>query len=260
MALNGLLEKSGFVKKACLLGNALQDLLYPARCMSCGVDVDIQGNLCPGCWKETAFLSRPFCDCCGYPFEFPVDDGALCGACIASAPPFSHARSIMKYDEGARKIILRLKHADRLESVPALARWLANAGAEVVESADFILPVPLHRRRLFRRRYNQSALLGKALERLSGKLMLPQALTRVRATPPQQGLKRHQRHENMRGAFAVDPRYAGRIKDRTLLLIDDVFTTGATVEACARVLLRAGAKKVNVLTLARVVLPDTGVI
>lgn len=166
----------------------------------------------------------------------------------------------MKYGEGARKIILALKHGDRLESIPALARWLATAGAELVVEADFIVPVPLHRFRLFSRRYNQSALLGKALERISGKSMLPQALKRVRATPPQQGLKRRERHENMRGAFAVNPGYSAKIKDCSLLLIDDVFTTGATVEACSKALLKAGAKRVDVLTLARVALPDTGII
>jgi ComF family protein len=256
MTLNSPGEKSVVVKIAARAGAMLGDLLFPPRCLSCGVEVDIQGNLCPDCWKDITFLSQPFCDCCGYPFDFPVDDGILCAACIGDPPPYAKARAIMRYDEGARKIILRLKHGDRLESIKPLARWLMGAGAELLAEVDYILPVPLHRRRLFQRRYNQSALLGKALEKISGKPMLAQALLRIKATSPQQGLKRQQRHENMRGAFAMGPGDVARLKGRSVLLVDDVYTTGATVEACAKVLLKAGVKKVAVLTLARVVLPD----
>lgn len=260
MTLNAGRGKSGIREKSRAVGRVLLDLLFPPRCLACGGAVDAQGNLCAACWRETAFLSRPYCDCCGLPFEFPVEEGALCGSCIADRPPYGRARALMKYGDGARKIILALKHADHLESVPVLARWMAAAGADLLDEADVIIPVPLHRWRLFRRRYNQSALLARVLGRMAGKSVRTLVLKRIRATAPQQGLKRRQRHENVRAAFRVSDAAAAQIAGLKLLLIDDVFTTGATLEACTKELLRAGAARVDVLTIARVVLPDSDII
>lgn len=260
MTLNAEWGKREIAAKSRAVGRALLNLLFPPRCLACGVAVDAQGNLCAACWKETAFLSRPYCDCCGLPFEFPVEDTALCGACIGDRPPYTRARALMKYGDGSRKIILALKHADHLESVPVLARWMATAGADLLEGADMIIPVPLHRWRLFRRRYNQSALLALSLGRMMGKPVKTLVLKRIRATPPQQGLKRRQRQENVRAAFQVSDAAARHIAGLKLLLVDDVFTTGATLEACTKELLKAGAASVDVLTIARVVLPDSDII
>jgi ComF family protein len=161
----------------------------------------------------------------------------------------------MRYDEGARPLILRFKHADRTEAAPAFARWMARSGAALLEDCDLIAPVPLHRWRLLRRRYNQAALLALELSRLADRPAVPDLLERRRNTPSQGRMSRSQRALNVRGAFAVAPRHRERVRGARVLLVDDVLTTGATLEACARALKRAGAARVEVLTLARVVRP-----
>ncbi|OFX10696.1 MAG: amidophosphoribosyltransferase [Alphaproteobacteria bacterium RIFOXYD12_FULL_60_8] len=228
------------------------DALLPPQCLGCGELVDAPGALCPTCWEGIRFISQPCCARCGLPFELPdTEEGApsLCAGCIAEPPDFDQARSVLLYDDASRGLILKFKHADRTEGAPAYARWLARAGAEMLAECDVIAPVPLHRWRLFLRRYNQAALLARHLGRLSGKPVAPDLLTRCRATPTQGGLDRRGRLGNVKGAFA-SPRPA-RVEGKTVLLIDDVFTTGATVGECAKALRRAGAERVFVLTLAR---------
>jgi ComF family protein len=175
-----------------------------------------------------------------------------CALCIARPPPFARARAALLYDDGCRGLILSFKHGDRTDLAPVFARWLARAGAELLGDADLLVPVPLHRWRLFHRRYNQSALLARLLARTSGVPMLPDLLIRHRATPSQGGLGRRGRVRNVAGAFALHSRLARRADGRRVLLIDDVHTTGATLGECARLLRRAGAARVDVLTLARV--------
>ena len=161
----------------------------------------------------------------------------------------------MRYDDGARALLLGFKHSDRTDRAPALARWMARAGAELLEQADVIVPVPLHRWRLLQRRFNQSALLAHELGRLAGKPVAAHLLRRKRNTPSQGALTRAQREDNVTGAFRLRTGQAARVAGRRVLLIDDVLTTGATVTACARVLLRAGAAAVDVLTVAHVIRP-----
>ncbi len=168
---------------------------------------------------------------------------------------FARARAVLVYDDASRDLILGFKHADRTEAAPAFGRWLARAGGELVETADLIVPVPLHWTRFVTRRYNQAALLGRALARETTLPLVPDLLIRRRRTPSQGGLDFAGRARNVRGAFRLNPRLAGGVRGRRVLLVDDVYTTGATVSACARVLLRGGAAQVDVLTLARVVRP-----
>jgi ComF family protein len=163
---------------------------------------------------------------------------------------------VLVYDDSSRRLVLGFKHADRLEPVPAFGRWLARAGAELIEAADLIAPVPLHRWRLFRRRYNQAGLLAQALGRVADCPVAPDLLVRRRSTPSQGGLGRAGRRRNVAGAFALRPGREARVRGRRILLIDDVHTTGATLGECARVLRRAGAASVDALTLARVTLAD----
>ncbi len=158
----------------------------------------------------------------------------------------------MLYDEASKRIVLSFKHADRTHPAPALAGWMQRAGTEFWASADFIAPVPLHRWRLFRRRYNQAALLAQQVGALTQKTVLFDVLLRKRATPIQGHLGRKERQDNVKGAFILTPHYRERIQDKTIVLIDDVLTTGATVNECSRVLIKAGVKQVNVLVLARV--------
>lgn len=235
----------------------LLDAVLPPRCLNCGALVGEPATLCAACWSKIAFLGGPACACCGLPFEHELGSGALCAACAGQPPAFARARAVFRYDEGSRGLLLAFKHADRTDAVPAFALWLQRAGEELLEDAELIAPVPLHRWRLLRRRYNQSALLANALALRAGRRAAPDLLLRRRATPPQGRLSAAARRRNLAGALALNPRWAERVAGRRVLLIDDVLTTGATVEEAAKVLCRAGAAAVDVLTLARVILASS---
>lgn len=232
------------------------NMLLPPRCLSCGDTVAQTGALCAACWPDLQYITRPLCEGCGFPFAYDPGPGVLCGACIRETPPFDRARSVLRYDDSSRDLVIAFKHGDRTDAAPAYGRWMARAGAELIDQADLVVPVPLHRSRLLKRRYNQSAMLALAIGRESGAAVVPDLLVRTRKTPSQAGLGSAQRRRNVRGAFVVRGSRRKMLKGRRVLLVDDVYTTGATVFACARVLRRAGAAGVDVLTLARVVRPS----
>lgn len=234
------------------LPRRLLDLALPPRCGRCEALVNDPGSLCAECWAEMAFIGAPLCDICGVPFELQIDD-ALCGDCLARRPTYGRARAAVVYDDASRSLILPFKHADRTDLAPLLARWLAQAGAALLAEADLLVPVPLHRRRLWRRRFNQAGLLARQLGGLADLPVDYDLLSRVRATRSQGGLSRQGRFRNLRGAFAVAAAGRARLGGRRLVLVDDVMTTGATAEACARVLCDHGAAQVDVIALARVV-------
>ncbi|MDA8229909.1 MAG: ComF family protein [Magnetospirillum sp.] len=229
------------------------DLVLPPLCLSCRAIVSEPGSLCPACWQGITFLTPPACAACGLPFEFDAGPGAVCAACAAAPPPFRRARAVFRYDEASRALVLRFKHADRLEGAPAFGRWMARAGTELIADADVATPVPLHPLRLLGRRYNQAAVLALAVGKQAGLAVDPDLLVRRRPTPPMGHMGRSERARNVKGAFAVRERKSAAIQDRNVLLIDDVLTTGATVGECAKALLRAGAANVDVLTLGRVI-------
>jgi ComF family protein len=231
----------------------LIDTLLPPQCLSCRALVDRPGQLCAKCWSGIDFIDGACCAACGLPFDYEVGEGALCGACARRRPRYDRARAVFRYDDQSRGLILRFKYADQLEGAPSYGAWLARAGAELVREADLIAPVPLHRWRLLRRRFNQSAVLAHALGRQARKPVAADLLARTRATPSQGGLNFNQRRRNVRNAFAVHRRRAALVRGRRVLLVDDVLTTGSTVEACAKALLAAGASGVDVVVLARVV-------
>ena len=237
-------------------GAAALDVLLPPRCLACGALVEANGLLCSACWSGLSFISAPLCEACGLPFAFAVAERTRCAACLADPPPFERARAALIYDDASRRLILGFKHADRTEAAPAFGRWLLRAGAALLADADLIVPVPLHRWRLFQRRYNQAALLAHAVGRLAGRPVSPDLLVRRRRTPSQGGLGRQGRRRNVAGAFALAPGRVERVRGCRVLLIDDVHTTGATLVECARALRRAGAGAVDALTLARVTLAD----
>ncbi len=237
-------------------GRATLDLLLPPSCIVCDRPVEALGKLCPECFRGTGFITAPCCTVCGVPFDAEPQGGAdgLCPACQIARPDYDRARAALRYDGGARRLILPLKHGDRVELAKALAPMMARAGAVLLRSADLLVPVPLHRWRLFRRRYNQAALLAQALARITGRPVLPDALVRTRPTAALGGRSADERRAEVAGAFAVRPRRAERIVGRRIVLVDDVMTSGATADACAVALKAAGAAAVDVLAAARV--PD----
>lgn len=231
------------------------DLVWPPRSLLSDRLVDRPGAIEAARWTELHFLGRPCCAACGFPFEIAAEDGALCAACVADAPPYATARAAVAYDDHARKLVLDLKRGGRRDGLPLFAGWMARAGAEGLAEADVIAPTPLHWTRLAERRFNQSAWLAQALGKAAGKPVMVEALARRKRRTSQEGLSANQRRRNVQGVFAVPDAASKRLAGRIVVLIDDVFTTGATVEACTRALLKAKAAKVHVLTLARVVRP-----
>ena len=227
--------------------------MLPPTCPGCRAVVAEPQTLCLDCWSTLTFLGPPCCDGCGHPFDYAVPERTLCGACARERPPFDRARAALLYDEKSRDLVLAFKHADRTETTRLFAKWMAHAGRDLLSTADVIVPVPLHWTRLFQRRYNQSVLLAHGLGGLAGKAVLPDGLLRTRNTPSQGRFGRLGRARNVRGAFKVKPRTALKLRDKRVLLVDDVYTTGATLRACAKALWRAGASSVDVLVLARVV-------
>lgn len=241
--------------KASLRGlvSRLSDLVLPPLCLSCGAGVEAHGALCGDCWRKIEFISEPFCPVTGLPFPYDPGPGMLSAAALASPPPYAMARAVMRYSDASAQLVHQFKYADRLEAAPAFGRWMARAGAALLKDADLIAPVPLHRRRLFSRRFNQSAELARQVARLSGVPFVPDLLERVRATRPQVGLSGDARRRNVAGAFRVSEAMKAAARGRNVVIVDDVMTTGATAEACARALAAAGARETRVLCLARVV-------
>jgi len=234
----------------------LLDTVLPPRCAFTGEIVDSQGTVSPSAWAQLSFIGAPQCHACGFPFEFAVPVGseeALCANCLFERPEFSRARAALVYNDASRDFILGFKHGDQIHSVVPMIPWMKQAGADILPGAEVIVPVPLHRWRLLRRRYNQAAIMGRALAKSTGKEFIADALLRTRSTPPQGHLKAKERARNVRSAFEIHPKRRGQIAGKNIILIDDVYTTGATVRECTKALKKAGAADVSVLTLARVV-------
>jgi ComF family protein len=236
------------------------DLIWPPRSLLSEKFVSRPGAIEPALWARLTFLSAPCCFHCGFPFETDAGPEAVCGACAAKAPAYHRARAAVAYDDLSRALVLELKHAGRRDGLPVFAAWMNQAGAELVAEADLIAPAPLHWTRLAARRFNQAAWLAQALGKLSGKKVAYAALARVKGGKSQAGMDAGQRRRNVSGAFRVRPESRRLIAGKNILLIDDVFTTGATAEACARALKRGGAARTDVVTLARVVRPMNALI
>jgi ComF family protein len=242
----------GLARGAEFAGSSLIDLIYPASCIACGGPAAEPHGLCGPCWRTMPLIERPYCERLGTPFAVEMGPGLLSPAALAEPPVFGRARAVTRYDGPAREMVHRLKFEDRLELGRAMGLWMARAGAELIADADALLPVPLHRIRLWTRRSNQAAVLGGFVGQACGLPLWPDVLRRVKATRSQVGLSRNERALNLQGSFKVPDEARAAIAGRRLVLIDDVLTTGATANAASRVLLRAGARSVDVLTFARV--------
>ncbi len=233
----------------------MANTLWPPVSPISGEPVLHTGELTAADWADIHFIDRPHCRSCGVPFDHPSFDDMDCPACLARPQAFGCARSVFVYDAASRPMVLGLKHAGRTDAVAAFGRWMARAGADALEGADALIPVPLHPSRLRARRFNQSLLLAKSISRVTEVPVDAHALARTRRTPTQGGLTAKSRARNVAGAFTVRDAAGEGLNGRNLVLVDDVFTTGATLNACVRALKRAGAANVNAITLARVVKP-----
>jgi len=234
----------------------LQDtvqVLYPPQCLSCPALVTSDFGLCADCWRETPFVSGLVCDLCGVPL--PGDDPGhrvLCDDCMTIARPWSQGRAALIYRDNARRMILALKHGDRLDLARPAAHWMSKAAQPMVRPNMLVIPVPLHWFRLFRRKYNQAALLSAGVAKVMGLQHCPDVLARRKSTGSQEGRTRDLRFTSMAGAFAVQERHSGLVKQRDILLVDDVMTSGATFAAATEALFASGAASVSILSFARV--------
>ncbi|MGQ3672152.1 ComF family protein [Xanthobacter sp. TB0136] len=242
-------------------GRGLLGLALPPTCAACGQVVGDDGGLCPQCWRHLHFITPPLCVRTGAPLRRveggAEDQPALTRAAVVDPPAFDRARAAVMFNDVARKLVHGLKYADRLDLAAIMARMMAQAGHGLLAEADMIVPVPLHMVRMWRRRFNQAALLARHLQK--GRARMGQDLPvrmdilhRVRRTPSQTRLDRMQRRANVAGAFALARAGELDVRGRRVLLVDDVYTTGATLDACAALLRQAGAARVDVLTFARV--------
>jgi ComF family protein len=234
-----------------LFGRAL-DVALPTLCPACREPVGGNG-LCASCWAKLSLIAPPYCERLGIPFAYDPGPGVLSMQAMADPPAYHRARAAVRYDDIARALVHALKYGDRLDLPPTMGRWMARAGRELVADADALIPVPLHWRRLWARRFNQSALLAKTISQETGVGIAEGVLKRVKATIQQVGLSQTERAQNVQGAFRVPSERRADVAGRRLVLIDDVLTSGATSDACARTLLRAGASQVDVVVFARVV-------
>lgn len=231
---------------------AALDTLYPPTCLACRSATGEADALCPKCWGQMRFIERPFCDRLGTPFEQDLGEDLLSPQAVTNPPAFHRARAVARFEDGpARRLVHRLKYSDRGELARPMGAWMARAGADVLADADAIVPAPLHRARLWSRKFNQAAALAREVARRSEKPYEPDLLVRVKATRSQVGLTREQRAQNVQGAFRCPE--GACVKGRRVVLVDDVLTSGATANAATRALLRAGAERVDVIVFARVV-------
>jgi ComF family protein len=233
----------------------LVDIITPPLCLSCQTPVTSGAALCLGCWSKLQFIDDPVCVVLGTPFAYDEGEGTVSPAAIADQPVWDMARGTVAFDEAAGHLVHLLKYQDNAEAGLAMARMMTGAGKSLIAEADVIVPVPLHRKRLWQRRFNQAAFLAQRLAEASGKPRLHDVLLRIEATTSQVGLDAAERRRNVRKAFYVAPEKRPAIDGKTVLLIDDVRTTGATANACAATLKKAGAARVLLLTFALVLEP-----
>ena len=231
---------------------AIIDYALPPRCPACGEIVDIQGSFCTPCWEKIDFLNGPVCATCGETISETSAAASLCGPCLATPPLFKRARAATVYGDITRALAHRLKYGRRMGHARIMATHMARLlPSEEGEGALLLVPVPLHRWRIWRRGFNQAALIAQALSERSGVAVDADALRRTRNTPPLHKQNRKQRERTVAGAFAMAPAASERVRGRHVVVIDDIWTTGATARGCAAILKNAGAARVDILCWTR---------
>lgn len=235
-------------------GRGALSIVYPPQCIACTGATGEAHALCATCWAGIPFISEPVCARLGTPFAHDFGPSMLSPAAIADPPRFDSGRAVALHEGVAKAMVARLKYGERLDLARAMGRMMVQAGGPLLASAELLIPVPMHRGRLWQRRYNQAALLANEIGARTGKPVPCDVLLRVKRTPPQVGLSRNERRSNLAGAFRIAPDKRGMVEGRHCLVIDDVRTTGSTLNACAHILRQAGAARINVLTFTLV--PD----
>ena len=246
------MEIIGLGRKFRSISALFADVVVPNTCLSCDAFVAKPGGCCASCWSELRFVQPPICPVMGTPFTVDMGENFLSAEAIADPPPFDRLRTVLLYDERARRLVSSIKYSDRGDLLPWIAQWMTFTGKELLADADIVLPVPLHRSRLRKRRFNQAAELARYMGSSAGVEYAPELLLRKRATRQQVGLSQSQRERNVSGAFVVPEAMKIHVKNRHVLLVDDVYTTGATAKAAARALKRGGARKIDVMVFAKV--------
>lgn len=234
------------------------EFIYPPQCPACRAEIEAATGICPDCWRQIAFLAGDLCRYCSAPLDRDLGPDGACDACVHHPPAWDRGAAAVLYEGVGRRLVLALKHGDRLDIAPLAANWMMRAGRDLIASSDLIVPAPMHWRRLARRRFNQAGELARAIALAGGAphAFAPDLLIRRHATATQDGKTRGERMENVSGVFAVAPAWRSSVPGGSVLLIDDVMTTGATLSECAEVCRRAGAAEVNVLVMARVARAD----
>ena len=241
-----------------MAGRLAMEFIYPPQCPACRTEIEAATGICPDCWRDIVFLAGDLCRFCSAPLDGNLGPDGVCDACAHHPPAWDRGAAAVLYEGVGHKLVLALKHGDRLDIAPLAASWMARAGGELVASANLIVPAPMHWRRLARRRFNQAGELARALAIEVGAphAFAPDLLTRERATPTQDGKTRAERMDNVAGVFDVAKTWRASVPGGKILLVDDVMTTGATLSECAEICRAAGAAEVNVLVMARVARSD----
>lgn len=228
----------------------LLNIFFPLKCIICR-SLDTENYVCYSCWSKVNFITRPYCKICSFPFLYEELHDAICGQCIKRDPVYDRLISVMKYDEYSKKIIHRFKYQDKLEITQYLSDLMLGAAKEIIGEIDYIIPVPMHRYKLLKRGFNQAALLARVIARKAKKKYLPDLLIKVKNSKPQIGLNKNEREKNVKNAFKINESYNDLLENKSILLIDDVITTGATIEECCHVLRQIRRSKIYILSLAR---------
>ncbi len=226
------------------------NLLFPRKCIICD-SYQTQRDVCSDCWGKITFITKPYCSLCANPFSYEEDDQAICGHCVIKTPKYDKAISILKYDEHSKKLIHKFKYQDQLHVLNYLVDLMTNMSSDIINNVDYIVPVAMHKYKLLKRGYNQAALLAMRIAKNKKITYLPQLLTKENNTSAQAGLKREHRLKNIKNSFSLNPKFKNLIKNKNILLIDDVITTGATIDECCKLLRTAHPEKIFVLTLAK---------
>lgn len=229
------------------------EIIFPNQCLSCKELIGQEGAFCIRCWNKLQFISDPKCKICSHPFAFKVDDEMLCGKCLKDKPAYDKIISVFRYNDVIKRIIGDFKYRDATYLSKKTAKIIFDRYRKEIDKCDLITPVPLHKNRLRKRKFNQAVLLAKEISRLSGKELLYNGVIRIKNTQPQVELKKRQREKNLKAAFAINNKFKDEIVEKRVFLIDDVMTTGATLENCSKVLKKSGAKMVVALVIAKTV-------